>query len=100
MHAAEGVLTSRGGMTSHAAVVARGWGKPCVAGCSDIAIDYREKKTLKGGDVVLREGDWISLNGTTGEVISGKADLADALVSGELAAFMEWVDEVRTIAIV
>jgi pyruvate,orthophosphate dikinase len=98
MHAAEGVLTSRGGMTSHAAVVARGWGKPCVAGCSDIMIDERAK-TMKSGDRTVREGDWVSLNGTTGEVVEGKEELADALVSGELATFMTWVDEVRTMKV-
>ncbi|AKF03455.1 pyruvate, phosphate dikinase [Sandaracinus amylolyticus] len=98
MHAAEGVLTTRGGMTSHAAVVARGWGKPCVAGVGELQIDYRAK-TLKSGDRVVKEGDWISLNGTTGEVIEGKAALADALVSGELATFMAWVDEVRTLKV-
>jgi pyruvate, orthophosphate dikinase len=98
MHAAEGVLTTRGGMTSHAAVVARGWGKPCVAGVGELVIDYRAK-TLRSGDRVLNEGDWISLNGTTGEVIEGKVDLADALVGGELATFMKWVDEVRALGV-
>ena len=98
MHAAEGVLTTRGGMTSHAAVVARGWGKPCVAGAGELYIDYG-KKTLRAGERVLTEGDWLSLNGTTGEVIEGQAALADALVSGELATFMSWVDAVRTLGI-
>jgi pyruvate,orthophosphate dikinase len=69
MHAARGILTARGGMTSHAAVVARGMGKCCVAGCEKIEIDYATK-TLKAGDVVLRQGDWLSLNGSTGEVIA------------------------------
>jgi pyruvate,orthophosphate dikinase len=71
MHAAQGVLTSRGGMTSHAAVVARGWGKPCVAGCGDIVIDYRRQDPAQRLED-LKEGDWLSLNGTTGEVIAGK----------------------------
>jgi pyruvate,orthophosphate dikinase len=98
MHAAEGVLTSRGGMTSHAAVVARGWGKPCVAGCGDVIVDYRTK-TLTNGRVTVREGDWLSLNGTTGEVILGKETLADAVVSGALETFMAWVDGMRTLRV-
>jgi pyruvate,orthophosphate dikinase len=98
MHAAEGVLTSRGGMTSHAAVVARGWGKPCVAGCGDIIIDYRTK-TLTNGRVTVREGDWLSLNGTTGEVVLGQETLADAVLSGALETFMSWVDSMRTLRV-
>ena len=98
MHAAEGVLTSRGGMTSHAAVVARGWGKPCVAGCGDIIIDYRTK-TLTNGRVTIQEGDWLSLNGTTGEVVQGRETLADAVVSGALETFMTWVDGMRALRV-
>ena len=98
MHAAEGVLTTRGGMTSHAAVVARGWGKPCVAGCGEIIVDYRDK-TMKHGAVTVAEGDWISLNGTTGEVVVGKQKLAAAVVSGRLEKFMEWVDEHRVLRV-
>ncbi|MDQ7040704.1 MAG: pyruvate, phosphate dikinase [Rhodothermus sp.] len=98
MHAAEGILTSRGGMTSHAAVVARGWGKPCVAGCSDIVIDYRTK-TFRAGAVVVKEGDWISINGSTGEVILGKEELVEPSLSGDFARFMEWVDTFRTLGV-
>ncbi|HLE55965.1 MAG TPA: pyruvate, phosphate dikinase, partial [Rhodothermia bacterium] len=91
MHAAEGILTSRGGMTSHAAVVARGWGKPCVAGCSDIVIDY-STRSFRAGSAVVKEGDWISINGSTGEVISGHQDLVEPELSGEFAMFMDWVE--------
>ncbi len=70
MHAAEGILTSTGGMTSHAAVVARGWGKCCIAGCSALNISY-SKKQLSVGDIIIKEGDYISLNGSTGEVMLG-----------------------------
>ena len=98
MHAAEGILTSRGGMTSHAAVVARSWGKPCVAGCGDIVIDYKTK-TFRAGDVVVKEGDWISINGSTGEVILGKEELVEPSLSGDFARFMEWVDEFRTLGV-
>jgi phosphoenolpyruvate synthase/pyruvate phosphate dikinase len=71
MHAATGILTSTGGMTSHAAVVARGWGKPCICGCEALSLDYKAKTATVNGSV-LQEGSWISLNGTTGEVISGQ----------------------------
>ncbi|MBZ0115744.1 MAG: pyruvate, phosphate dikinase [Sandaracinaceae bacterium] len=94
MHAAEGLLTTRGGMTSHAAVVARGWGKPCIAGCGELVVDYRSK-TMRKGATTIAEGDWISLNGTTGEVILGKETLAEAVVSGRLETFMHWVDKNR-----
>jgi len=92
MHAAEGILTSRGGMTSHAAVVARGWGKPCVAGCSEIAISY-QTRSFTNGDVTIKEGEWFSLNGSTGEVIRGQQPLVAPELSGEFATFMGWVDE-------
>ncbi len=98
MHAAEGIVTSRGGMTSHAAVVARSWGKPCVVGCEDIKIDYA-KKVFHVGDVVVKEGDWISINGTTGEVILGKLPLVEPELSGHFATFMEWVDEFRDMGV-
>ena len=91
MNAAEGILTSRGGMTSHAAVVARGWGKPCVAGCGDVSIDYRTA-SFTNGSVTIQEGDWISINGSTGEVIKGSQKLVEASLSGEFATFMSWVD--------
>ncbi len=98
MDAATGILTSRGGMTSHAAVVARGWGKPCVAGCNDIVINYKNK-SFTNGDVTVHEGDWISLNGSTGEVISGEQELVAPELTGDFATFMEWVDEFRTMKV-
>ncbi len=94
MDAAQGILTSRGGMTSHAAVVARGWGKPCVAGCSDIVINYKQK-SFSTNNVTIKEGDWISINGTTGEVIKGQRDLVDPELSGDFARFMTWVNKFR-----
>lgn len=106
MYASEGVLTSRGGMTSHAAVVARGWGKPCICGCDDLKIDY-EKKSLtfyskeSNKNVVAQEGDWISLNGDTGEVILGKLPLKPPSLESSSATktFMEWVDKKRNIKV-
>ncbi|MFO0612143.1 MAG: pyruvate, phosphate dikinase [Polyangiaceae bacterium] len=98
MHAAQGILTSRGGMTSHAAVVARGWGKPCVAGCSDVSIDERAK-TMTNGKITLKEGDAVSLNGSTGEVISGAEALTEASVSADFKTFMEWVDAIRDLGV-
>ncbi len=98
MDAAEGILTSRGGMTSHAAVVARGWGKPCVAGCGDIIINYRTK-SFTNGRISVNEGDWISINGSTGEVILGQQELVAAELSDDFATFMEWADEFRPIGV-
>ncbi len=94
MSAAQGIITSRGGMTSHAAVVARGWGKPCVAGCGDIRVNY-EKKMFTNGKTEVHEGDWISMNGSTGEVILGKQELTEPEISGHFRNFMEWVDANR-----
>ncbi len=99
MEVAKGILTSRGGMTSHAAVVARGMGKPCVAGAG--ALDVSETKRelsvdVKGKRLVLKEGDWISLDGSTGEVFKGQANTIDAdPTSGVFAQFMSWADEFR-----
>ena len=98
MDAAQGILTSRGGMTSHAAVVARGWGKPCVAGCGDVVIDYKTK-TFNVNGTTIGEGDWISINGSSGEVILGAQELVAAQFSEDFATFMEWADEVRTIGV-
>lgn len=98
MDAAKGILTARGGMTSHAAVVARGWGKPCVAGCSDIVVD-EAARSFTNGDVTVEEGDWISINGTTGDVIQGKQPLVDPEMSGEFSRFMEWVDSFRDMGV-
>lgn len=95
MNAAEGILTSRGGMTSHAAVVARGWGKPCVAGCSDIVINYKAG-SFTNGKVTVQEGDWVSINGTTGEIILGAQELVAPVLTGDFSKFMDWVDEHRT----
>ena len=95
MEVAKGILTSRGGMTSHAAVVARGMGIPCVAGAEEVRIDERAKK-LSVGSVTLKEGDWLSLDGTLGEVYAGQAETVEPdPSSGVLATFMGWADEFR-----
>lgn len=91
MNHAEGVLTCRGGMTSHAAVVARGMGTCCVAGCSEISID-EEAKTLTVGEKVFHEGDFISLDGSTGKVYGGALKTVEAEVTGDFATLMEWAD--------
>ncbi|MFH1035529.1 MAG: pyruvate, phosphate dikinase [Pseudomonadota bacterium] len=99
MNAAEGILTSRGGMTSHAAVVARGMGKCCVAGCSEIVVSYaKELFTTKSGATVKR-GDWISLDGSKGEVYLGQVNKVDTKLSGDFGTFMKWVDEFRTMGV-
>ncbi len=99
MEVAKGILTSRGGMTSHAAVVARGMGTPCVAGAGEIHVEVKSRK-LTAGKTVLKEGDWISLDGSTGDVFAGQAKTIDPdPSSGELAQFMSWVDESRTIGV-
>ncbi len=94
MSAAEGILTSRGGMTSHAAVVARGWGKPCVAGCSDIIIDY-EDRSFTNGKITIHEGDWISIDGARGTVIEGKKEVIEPELDENYKTFMNWVDQFR-----
>ncbi|OVA11399.1 PEP-utilizing enzyme [Macleaya cordata] len=98
MHAANGILTARGGMTSHAAVVARGWGKCCICGCPDIRVNDAEKVVVIA-DKVIEEGEWISLNGSTGEVILGKQPLAPPALSADLETFMSWVDGVRRLKV-
>ncbi|HEY9139749.1 MAG TPA: pyruvate, phosphate dikinase, partial [Bryobacteraceae bacterium] len=99
MEVAKGILTARGGMTSHAAVVCRGMGTPCVAGAESITVDEHKKQvsvTVGGKVVTLKEGDWLSLDGSTGEVFAGKANTLDAdPSSGVLASFMSWADEFR-----
>jgi pyruvate,orthophosphate dikinase len=85
-------------MTSHAAVVARGWGKPCVAGCDDIVVNY-DRKSFTNGEITVEEGDWLSINGSTGEVVVGKQPLVDPELSGEFARFMTWVDAFRTMGV-
>lgn len=107
MWASEGVLTARGGMTSHAAVVARGWGKPCVCGCDDLKIDYAAgtvtfyPKASNGLAVTLKAGDWISLNGDTGEVVLGKQALSPPSInsSKDTVRLMQWVDYKRNIKV-
>jgi pyruvate,orthophosphate dikinase len=98
MDASEGILTSRGGMTSHAAVVARGWGKPCVAGCNSIIINYKNK-SFTNGRTTIKEGDWVSLDGTRGEIIKGALPLHAASLSGDFRQLMKWVDEIRTLGV-
>ena len=98
MVAAQGIVTARGGMTSHAAVVARGMGKCCVAGCGDLNIDY-EAGIVTVGDAVLKEGDWITLNGSTGEVLDGKIPTIEPSMSGDFQTLMSWADEFRTLGV-
>ncbi|MDR0414324.1 MAG: pyruvate, phosphate dikinase [Prevotellaceae bacterium] len=92
MNVAEGILTSRGGMTSHAAVVARGMGKCCVSGAGTLVIDYK-LRTIKVGDVTLKEGDWISLNGSTGNVYPGKIETTAAEPSDDFSSLMALADK-------
>ena len=94
MHAAEGILTTRGGMTSHAAVVARGMGKPCVSGAGNIRVDYRQA-TLSAMGIVLRKGDVITIDGATGQVMKGAVPTIKPELSGDFATVMEWADKVR-----
>jgi len=98
MHAAEGILTSTGGMTSHAAVVARGMGKPCVAGAGDVRIDARAG-TLSVRGVTVKSGEFITLDGSTGEIMLGVVPTVQPELSGDFAQLMEWADEVRTLGI-
>ncbi len=98
MAAAEGILTATGGMTSHAAVVARGMGKCCVAGCSGIEVKEAEG-LLRVGDLVIRKGEYLSLNGSTGEVIKGKVPTVEPEVANEFRTFMEWADEYRRLRV-
>lgn len=98
MNAAQGILTARGGMTSHAAVVARGMGKCCVAGCGAINIS-EVQKYFTVNDHVIREGEYITLNGTTGEVIMGQARLMTPELTGDFGTFMKWVDEFRKLGV-
>lgn len=98
MHAAQGILTARGGMTSHAAVVARGMGKCCVAGCGAININ-EEGKYFVVDTNIIKEGDFITLNGTTGEVILGQVQLIQPELTADFGIFMKWVDEFRKIGV-
>ena len=96
MHASQGVITARGGMTSHAAVVARGMGTPCVSGSTDITIDYKTKTMSTKSGVVIKEGDWVSLDGAKGQIIEGEIPTVSASMTGNFGTFMGWVDEIRT----
>lgn len=98
MHSAQGILTARGGMTSHAAVVARGMGKCCVAGAGAIRIDY-EARQFTVGDVVVKEGDWISIDGTAGTVMLGQVATVQPELTGNFATIMEWADEFRAMKV-
>ena len=99
MRDARGVLTIRGGMTSHAAVVARGMGRCCVSGCGNMMVDVANKTlTTKDGEV-LKEGDFISIDGSTGMVYAGKIKTASPTISGEFKTFMEWVDDIRRLKV-
>ncbi|MGX1740934.1 pyruvate, phosphate dikinase [Bosea sp. NPDC055353] len=98
MHAAEGILTSRGGMTSHAAVVARGMGKPCVSGAGQIRIDYA-KGTLSVGPNTLKAGDFVTVDGGTGQVLLGEIKMQKPELSGEFATLMGWADKVRRLKV-
>jgi pyruvate, orthophosphate dikinase len=98
MHAAEGILTTRGGMTSHAAVVARGMGKPCVSGAGTIRVDYKAQ-TLVCAGVTLKRGDVITIDGSTGQVLSGQVPMLEPELSGEFATLMGWADRVRRLRV-
>src|SRR4030042_1578219 len=98
MDAARGILTARGGMTSHAAVVARGMGKCCVAGCGAININEIQRY-FTVNDLVVKEGEYITLNGTTGEVMLGEAPLVTAALTSDFGTFMKWVDEFKKIGV-
>jgi pyruvate,orthophosphate dikinase len=98
MHVSEGILTARGGMTSHAAVVARGMGKPCVSGAGGLRIDYKTR-TFKAGGVEGKEGDVITINGSTGEVILGAVPTIQPKLSGDFEQVMKWADEIRELKV-
>jgi pyruvate,orthophosphate dikinase len=98
MHAARGILTARGGMTSHAAVVARGMGRPCVSGAGSIAIDAKAG-TMRVGDRTIKAGDMVTIDGTTGEVMAGEVPTVQPELSGDFAALMVWADGVRRLKV-
>ena len=98
MHVSQGILTARGGMTSHAAVVARGMGKCCVAGCSELIINEKAK-TLKIKDKIFKEGDFLTLDGSTGEVYPGQLPVVDPILAGEFATLMKWSREIKKLGI-
>jgi pyruvate, orthophosphate dikinase len=98
MHASQGILTTRGGMTSHAAVVARGMGKPCVSGAGAIRVDYAAN-TLQAGGMTLKKGDIVTIDGSTGQVLAGKVAMQEPALSGEFATLMSWADRVRKLGV-
>jgi pyruvate, orthophosphate dikinase len=98
MHAAEGILTTRGGMTSHAAVVARGMGKPCVSGAGTLRVDYRTQ-TMTAGGVTLKKGDMLTIDGSAGQVLAGKVPMLEPELAGEFATLMQWADGVRVLGV-
>jgi pyruvate,orthophosphate dikinase len=98
MHAAEGILTTRGGMTSHAAVVARGMGKPCVSGAGALRVDLAAK-TMTAGGKTFGQGDFITVDGSTGQVLAGKVDMTEPQLSGEFATLIGWADTVRKLGV-
>ena len=99
MHAAQGILTARGGMTSHAAVVARGMGKCCVAGCGDIKVDYAASQFATARGEVVKKGDVITLDGSTGEVMLGQVPTVPPQLTGDFGTLMGWVDTFRTLKV-
>jgi len=99
MHVSQGILTGRGGMTSHAAVVARGMGTCCVAGCSEIKINEEEKYFVDKNGKKYVEGDWISLDGSTGNVYGEKLPTVEPEMTGDFSTFMQWADELRTLKV-
>ena len=98
MHAAEGILTTRGGMTSHAAVVARGMGKPCVSGAGTLRVDYATQ-TMTAGGTVLKKGDIITIDGSIGQVLAGRVAMLEPELSGEFATLMGWADKIRKLKV-
>jgi pyruvate,orthophosphate dikinase len=98
MHASKGILTARGGMTSHAAVVARGMGKPCVSGCESISVDLKNKSFSAGGRKIT-EGEYITIDGGMGHVILGKISTVEPSISGEFREFMEWADKAKVLGV-
>jgi len=98
MHAAQGILTARGGMTSHAAVVARGMGKSCVSGCGDLSVDYKNE-TFEARGHVIRKGDWLTIDGATGEVIRGQVSTIQPELSGDFGQLMSWADKHRRLKV-
>jgi pyruvate,orthophosphate dikinase len=98
MHAAEGILTTRGGMTSHAAVVARGMGKPCVSGAGALRVDYGAR-TMTASGKAYKQGDFLTIDGSTGQVLAGKVEMVEPALSGEFGILMGWADSVRRLGV-